>query len=100
MFLAWGERGSVGIAGAFVDEGRLRVISMWTEPSSRGLGVARALLDAVVSFGGDREIVLGVTEGNDAARRLYERYGFVGTGESKPLRPGSPLAVHELRLAR
>ena len=100
MFLAWGERGSVGIAGAFVDEGRLRVISMWTEPSSRGLGVARALLDAVVSFGGDREIVLGVTEGNDAARRLYERYGFVGTGESEPLRPGSPLAVHELRLAR
>ena len=101
MFLAWRDGAPIGIAGVFVEEERHHVISMWTEPTSRGLGVARALLDAVVAFAGDDgEIVLGVTEGNDAARRLYERYGFVDTGRTEPLRPGSAQAIHELRLAR
>jgi hypothetical protein len=30
-----------------------------------------------------------VTEGNDAARRLYEQCGFEGTGQWEPLREGS-----------
>jgi ribosomal protein S18 acetylase RimI-like enzyme len=100
MFLAWEAGLPCGIAGVFDDGGRCHLISMWTDPAARNRGVARALLDAVVAFARGRELVLGVTEGNDVARRLYERYGFVDTGASEPLRPGSALVVHELRLSR
>lgn len=34
-------------------------------------------------------IALRVTEGNDAAPALYERCGFVDTGDREPLREGA-----------
>jgi ribosomal protein S18 acetylase RimI-like enzyme len=64
------------------------IISMWTSPSARGHGVARAMLDACVEYGeaaGYSRLLLGVVDDNLPARRLYERYGFVETGESEPL---------------
>jgi ribosomal protein S18 acetylase RimI-like enzyme len=100
MFLAWTDGRPLGIAGVFLDDGRYMVISMWTDPLERGRGVARALLDEAVGFAGDAEIVLSVTEGNDEARRLYEHFGFVDTGRTEPLRPGSELIIREMRLAR
>ena len=75
----------------------VHVISMWTDPARRGAGSGAALLDAAVAFAGDADVFLSVTEDNDAARRLYERYGFVATGLAEPLgRTGLP--IHELRL--
>ena len=59
------------------------VISMWVAPEARRRGLARALLDAAVEFcraAGGPVLRLFVIEGNDAARRLYLRYGFVETG--------------------
>jgi ribosomal protein S18 acetylase RimI-like enzyme len=56
----------------------------WVDPDARRRGVARMLLDATVGFArdhGDREVFVSVAEGNDPARLLYERYGFVATGE-------------------
>jgi ribosomal protein S18 acetylase RimI-like enzyme len=100
MFLAWDAGEPVGIAGVFREESSYIVISMWTVPERRGRGVGRSLLDAAVAFAGDEEIVLSVTEGNDAARRLYESYGFVPTGATEPLRSNTALLIHELRLAR
>jgi ribosomal protein S18 acetylase RimI-like enzyme len=100
MFLAWLERRPIGIAGAFRTGGRIDVISMWTTPERRGEGVGRALLDAAVAFAGEAEVHLGVTETNAGARRFYERYGFVPTGVTEPLRPSSSLQVHELVLRR
>jgi hypothetical protein len=38
--------------------------------------------------------VLDVAEGNSAARTAYERYGFVATGESEPIREGSTARAH------
>jgi RimJ/RimL family protein N-acetyltransferase len=64
------------------------IISMWTSPSARGHGVARAMLDACVEYGeaaGYSRLLLGVVDDNLPARRLYERYGFVETGDSEPL---------------
>ena len=61
-----GERhGHVGIVA--VDDG------------AEGTGVGRALLDAAASWAstrGFRRLTLNVFEGNDRARRIYERAGF------------------------
>jgi ribosomal protein S18 acetylase RimI-like enzyme len=102
MVLAWDAATPVGIAGAYRDDDRWIVISMWVDPAARGRGIARALLDAVVRFARDQcgtNIVLGVTDGNDAARGLYESYGFVDNGDSEPLAWNPALLVRHLRLA-
>lgn len=101
MFLAWGDGRPVGISGTFRRDDGWTLISMWVEPAHRGAGLGHALVDAVAGFvraQGGSELVLGVTEGNDVARRLYERCGFAPTGVQEPLREGSPLVVHRLRL--
>ena len=105
MFLARDADDVVGLAGVFWDEEGAnpfwRVISMWVEPARRGQGIGRLLLDACTAFArcqSSDEIRLSVTDGNEPARSLYERYGFADTGESEPLRAGSPLTIRELRL--
>jgi ribosomal protein S18 acetylase RimI-like enzyme len=100
MFLAWEGDEPVGLAGVFGDPGRFDVISMWTEPSKRGRGIATALLRAAVQFARDSPVFLSVTETNDAARRVYERFGFVATGITEPLRSNPQLLIHELKLNR
>ena len=103
VVLAWDDTTPVGMAGVYrTEDGLWQVISMWVEPAARGRGIARTLLDAVVRFArehGADEIVLGVTDGNDTARALYESFGFVDNGESEPLVSHPELAVRYLRLA-
>jgi ribosomal protein S18 acetylase RimI-like enzyme len=57
---------------------------MFVLPRFRGYGVARMLVEAALaaarSRAGARIVQLTVTEGNDAARRLYDRFGFVAFG--------------------
>ena len=62
------------------------VFSMWVAPQARGRGVAVRLMDAVreaAEEAGADAIGLHVFEGNDRARRVYARLGFVHTGESE-----------------
>ena len=63
-----------------------QVVSMLSnlvvEPASRRKGHASSLIDAVVEWSGPRPVVLLVDSTNEPARRLYEREGFVGVGES------------------
>ena len=76
------------------------VVAMWVEPEWRGRGVGGALLDAVVEWAraeGAASIALWVADGNDLARRLYERRGFVDTGQRDVIRDG--LGEGRLRLA-
>jgi GNAT superfamily N-acetyltransferase len=91
----------VGIAGAFREEGTAaaerHLIGMWVAPAWRRRGVARALCEAVARWAredGAKLLSLWVAEGNDAARSAYQRFGFVGTGETQPL-PSDPSRSEE-----
>jgi ribosomal protein S18 acetylase RimI-like enzyme len=60
---------------------------MWVDPRFRRAGVARALIGSVIEqalAAGRRRVVLDVVAGNDAARTVYERAGFVATGHRAP----------------
>ena len=99
------EAGSaVAMAGGFAppDSPVAYVWGMWTAPEARGRGHSSVLLDRVVTWARavGRTPHLHVTEGNDAARRLYVRSGFEPTGTWEPLREGSRTRVEELVLSR
>ena len=75
------------------------LISMWVAPQSRGLGVGARLVNAVVDWAkqdGHDSVFLWVTEGNAVAERLYERCGFVRTGQVQPVHPGEPRLEYEM----
>ena len=80
--------------------GWLHIVAMWVDPASRGHGVGRLVLDELVGWAGEhgQRAHLDVATGNSAARRFYERYGFVATGETRPLRPGSNETIERMDL--
>jgi GNAT superfamily N-acetyltransferase len=93
--------GPAGLAGAYPDRpGLLHVVAMCVDPAARGQGIAHLLLDAIDAWGRERglRLHLDVATGNDVARRSYERYGFVGTGETRPIRDGSTDRVERMVL--
>ncbi len=89
MLLAYVGDDPVGLAGAYVPEDRdePELVSMWVDPRWRRRGVGEALIEAVVEWARTHAytgIYLRVTRAAPEARRLYERCGFVGTGEAAP----------------
>lgn len=77
----------VGMAtGTPVADGEgAQLISMWVAPSARGYGVAALLIDAVARWASDAgapTLQLSVMRDNDAARRAYEKNGFVAVAET------------------
>jgi ribosomal protein S18 acetylase RimI-like enzyme len=73
-----------GMSGVWVpDDGKLAhvgtVWGVYVRPGYRGLGVGQLLLRACIDWARTRRLVtlkLGVTVGNDVAKRCYERCGF------------------------
>ncbi|ETK35209.1 GNAT family N-acetyltransferase [Microbispora sp. ATCC PTA-5024] len=66
----------------------VELVGMWVHPDARGGETARLLVGEVLAWAGEQgcpAVSLFVTETNDRARRLYERFGFAGTGEWEPL---------------
>jgi GNAT superfamily N-acetyltransferase len=94
----------VGIVGClqrqeFPDEPE--VIGMWVRPDERGAGTADLLIGAAHRWAAlehVRSIGLWVVDGNERARRFYERHCYRSTGECAPLPAGR--AGHEQRMRR
>ncbi|KQY54608.1 MULTISPECIES: GNAT family N-acetyltransferase [unclassified Nocardioides] len=92
---------AAALGGAFrIEDGVAQIVAMWTAPEFRRRGLARLVLDEVVAQARaeGRRVILDVAQGNPAARRVYERFGFVATGRAEPLREGSALLVDEMVL--
>ncbi|MGC4113862.1 MAG: ribosomal protein S18-alanine N-acetyltransferase [Myxococcales bacterium] len=61
----------------------IHVLNVATAPAERGRGIARALLDECFARGKTKGAVLATLEvrrSNEAALRLYDRYGFRRVG--------------------
>ena len=84
-----GDARPVGLAAGAIDDDDPAVawlLSMWVDPGARASGGADELVAAVVDWAGSagaRVVQLHVVAGNDRARRVYERNGFVPTGASE-----------------
>ena len=91
-----------GIAGGFLDEaepGRADLVSMWTAPAYRRLGVGRQLVEAVMGWArlrGAHSLRLMVTSSNEAAIGFYRRLGFQDTGATAPYPNDAALVEHEM----
>jgi ribosomal protein S18 acetylase RimI-like enzyme len=78
---------------------------MWVAPQYRGSGVARSLLEEVLSDlreTGYKTVFLWILDGNNIAAHLYERLGFDWTGRVQQLtdRPGRTEHQMSLNLKR
>jgi ribosomal protein S18 acetylase RimI-like enzyme len=81
------------------------LVAMWVAPAARGTGVAIDLVEAVVGWAssdGATEVTLGVADGNERARALYRKCGFVSTGQRFPLEhdPTREIEIYCLPLAQ
>src|SRR4051812_3887947 len=88
-----GER-LVGMVGGDweVQSGRVHLVALWVEPSSRGMGVGKALVAEVLAWARQRQaqrVELWVVDDAPAAAALYASCGFVETGVH-PAVPHSP----------
>jgi len=85
FYLGAFESGLVGMVYFRRDEGskshhKGRILSMYVQPESRGLGLGKALLQEVITqanhLSGLEQLHLMVVTTNDAARSLYRSMGF------------------------
>lgn len=77
------------------------LFQMWVAPECRGQGLGAEMLARVIAWATDlgaARLVLGVTEGDTPARRLYEGAGFRAYGDLEPLRPGSAVRSQKMLL--
>ena len=83
-FLAQDDGGRVaGFCSVWRVADELHINNLAVRPELRRMGVATALLNHVLREGGRlgaRRATLEVRRSNEAARRLYERFGFVVAG--------------------
>jgi len=103
-FLAMDGATACGIAGSLLDENnptRAQLVSMWTAPTHRQLGIGRLLVDAVLRWARSRSVhtlLLMVTSNNESAIRFYERLGYTRTGRTERY-PNDP-SVFEYEMSR
>ena len=78
-----------GIMGVYTPpgEGWAMLVAAWVRPRVRGRGVGDALVADMIDWTRSQsypELELRVADGNDAARNLFLRNGFLPTGEREP----------------
>ena len=93
-----------GLAWSVVHETKgdvAHIYQMWVSPDTRGLGLARAMIEKIITWAKDnkiRQLKLDVTTTNQAAISLYKAIGFVPHGQLEPLRKGSNLTMQPMTL--
>jgi GNAT superfamily N-acetyltransferase len=101
VFVAETQSGFVGMAGAHTgdEEPFVRhVYGMWVAPEARLIGVGTRLVEEIIQWATEaatQELQLWVVDGNQPARRLFERTGFVPTGHAQPS-PSNPSLTQTL----
>jgi ribosomal protein S18 acetylase RimI-like enzyme len=97
---------AVGVMAVYTPpgEGWAMLVAAWVCPTARGRGVGDALVAELLDWSrehGYAELELRVADGNDPARKLFLRNGFLPTGEREPLESdpsvGTERLVHKLR---
>ena len=81
--------------------GRAELISMWVDPAVRSRGVATALITAIARWAestGAATLALSVMSDNVAARRTYEKNGFLVSEEAGDLLTGGQRELVMLRI--
>ncbi len=88
MAVAWCDGRPAGIVGAWEFEPMAtELVGMWVAAECRGRGVGDALVAWVIDRARERgsaRVGLWFAAGNEAARRLYERCGFVEVDDATP----------------
>jgi ribosomal protein S18 acetylase RimI-like enzyme len=103
-YLALENGAGCGVAGGFLDEADLRradLVSMWTAPPYRRLGVGRLLAEGVMGWArrrGAHSLRLMVTSSNEAAIGFYLRLGFQNTGGTQPYPNDAALVEYEMSI--
>ena len=96
LFIAWDNQVPCGSIYISLESSVAHIFGMWAEPAYRRRGIGTALLNTATPWAIERQAVsldLWVTEGNEAAMRLYQRAQFSATGEQDLLRPDSSLRI-------
>lgn len=75
-----GER-IIGVAVVGAGLGGRWLWKLYVMPEHQGRGVGSELMTAVLASWGGESLHLSHIEGNESARRFYERWGFVANGE-------------------
>ena len=83
----------VGLAGGIPWERRIRVVSVWVDPSARSGGVGAELVERIAVWSTQQGIdcQIEIAPGNDPALRLYRRLGFEPTDDEPP--PGCDVVL-------
>jgi GNAT superfamily N-acetyltransferase len=80
-------------------EGWAMLVAAWVRPSARGTGVGDALVAELLGWArenGYSELELCVADGNDAARKLFLRNGFLPTGVRRPLESDPSVSTEQM----
>jgi GNAT superfamily N-acetyltransferase len=97
--LAWWREPPAGVVGVYEQDSMAELTCMWVRPTVRGRGVGEALVEAGADWAKAHDhpsLFLWIIEPNSAARKLYDRCGFMPTGQRQPL-PSNP-SMTEMRM--
>ncbi len=75
------------------------MVAVWVAPDQRGTGLSDRMVEELAVWAkaaGLQQLRIWIADGNDAARALYDRTGFVETGETAVMRDG----IGETRMSR
>jgi GNAT superfamily N-acetyltransferase len=101
-FVAEADGRLVGMVTVFTTDATAELTQMFVRGTSRGDGVGRTLVDAVVAWAsaaGFPSVELGIAHGNAAAERLYGTCGFGRTGEAGARTEGAVTCELRMTLA-